>query len=36
VQRLGCAIGQGYALGAPQPADAIVALLTGEAEDHAA
>jgi len=36
VQRLGCAIGQGYALGAPQPADAIVALLTGEAEDRAA
>jgi diguanylate cyclase (GGDEF)-like protein/PAS domain S-box-containing protein len=36
VQRLGCAIGQGYALGAPQPADAIAALLTGDAADRAA
>ena len=36
VQRLGCTIGQGYALGPPQPAEAIAALLTGEAEDRAA
>jgi EAL domain-containing protein (putative c-di-GMP-specific phosphodiesterase class I) len=36
VQRLGCSIGQGYALGPPQPPEAIAALLTGEAEDRAA
>jgi EAL domain-containing protein (putative c-di-GMP-specific phosphodiesterase class I) len=36
VQRLGCAIGQGYALGPPRPPEEIAALLTGEHEDRAA